>query len=724
MTLLNLDPSFAQHDFEDLLNRLNAAEDRDESMRLMVELKNFARDHFECLHQFKHALEQSDTTITVTDNRGRITYVDDNFCEMTGFTADEILGNTHRLINSGYHPDSFFRELWLTILEGKVWRGEVKNRHKNGSVIWMQTIIIPLFERAGSPGSFIAFRKDISREKEMEQQLIKTMEDEFERTFDALINMIYKVQKREEDGRFFHTMIKGRLAKTLGLPTELGEGIYLEDFLQLEQAERFKEKYKHAFLGEEVNFKMEFNELYLYFTLAPIRENGEVVEVVGSAVDITSLEEAEQQVRHLAYHDQLTGLPNRSKLAEDLDVWIAQDNGPFVIFYCDLDRLKYINDAMGQFAGDQVISTIAKRIEDVTWGQGNLYRYGGDEFIFVLQDDCTDEAMEQIGNVILKQINKPLIIAGKEFFITCSIGISRFGSHGKTSEQLINHAGIAMHYCKVNGRNGKLVYSKEMNQTYNDLILLEGELRRALTKEELTLYYQPKIDVNSGEIIGMEALTRWFHPERGFISPQRFITLAEETGLIIQLGEWVIKEACRQQKQWKEAGFKMQRVAINVSALEIQRKDFTAKVRNILKETGVPPQCLELEITENSVMQNTEECIETMNELREMGITLSIDDFGTGYSSFGYLRKFPINHLKIDQSFIRDAFHEPSNAEIVKAMIQLAHTFGVKVVAEGVEERAALDFLKHQNCDYYQGYYFSRPVPAEEFENMLVAEEV
>ncbi|WP_053217212.1 sensor domain-containing protein [Virgibacillus senegalensis] len=722
MTLLNLDLTCDLDKLENLLSRLDDTDNQDESVQLMIELKNMVKTLFEGFRQFKYAMEQSDTTITITDNRGKITYVDSNFCQMTGYSAEEILGETHQVINSGYHPESFFRDLWLTILEGKVWRGNVKNRHKNGSIIWMQTTIIPLQEQEGAPASFIAFRKDITREKEMEQQLIKTMEDEFERTFDALINMIYKVEKR--DDRFFYTMIKGRLAKTLDLPTELGDGMVLEEFLQPEQAEQFKEKYRAAFQGEEIHFKMEFNALYLFFTLAPIWENGKVVEVVGSAVDITSLEEAEQQVRHLAYHDQLTGLPNRTKLAEDLDAWIAEDNGPFVVFYCDLDRLKYINDAMGQFAGDQVISTIAERIQDITWGQGNLYRYGGDEFIFILQKDCTEEAMERIGSAILKQINKPLMITGKEFFITCSIGISRFGSHGKTPEQLINHAGIAMHYCKVNGRNDKLVYSKEMNQTYNDLILLEGELRRALTKEDLTLYYQPKIDVNSGEIIGMEALTRWFHPERGFISPQQFIALAEETGLIIQLGEWVIKEACRQQRRWKEAGFKIQRVAINVSALEIQRKDFTAKVRHILQETGVPPECLELEITENSVMQNTEECIETMNELREMGITLSIDDFGTGYSSFGYLRKFPINHLKIDQSFIRDAFHEPSNAEIVKAMIQLAHTFGVKVVAEGVEERAALEFLKHQKCDYYQGYYYSRPVPAEEFENMLVAEEV
>ncbi|SDK35258.1 sensor domain-containing protein [Sediminibacillus albus] len=722
MTLLNLDNIFDRQKLEDLFSQLEAVGFHDESSQLLNQLRVFVMENFHVFNDLKSAIDRSDTTITITNKQGIITYVDDNFCGMTGYTAEELIGNTHRVINSGHHSTNFFRELWNTIKAGDVWRGEIKNKSKRGSHMWLQTTIIPLLDAESQPGSFIAFRTDITKQKEMETKLVKTMKSDFKRTFEALINMVYKVEKTGESGRYLHTMIEGRLAKKVGLPTELAGGIFLEEIVDLdsERFSFFQSRYEEAFQGNEVDFKYTFSELCLYFTLSPIIEAGNVVEVVGSAVDITSLEEAEHQVRHLAYHDQLTDLPNRSKLRNDLDQWIAENKGRFALFYCDLDRLKYINDAMGQFAGDQVISSIADRIQHVIKGKGSLYRYGGDEFIFVLTEQFCQEDLELLGEQILKQINKPLTVAGKEFFITCSIGISQYDKDGSTSEQLINYAGIAMHYCKVNGRNGKLFYSKKMNQTYNDLILLEGELRRAISKEELTLYYQPKIDVVTGEIIGMEALTRWFHPERGDIPPQKFIALAEETGLIIQLGEWVIKEACRQQKQWKEAGYKQQRVAINVSALEIQRNDFTEKVRRILHETDMPPECLDLEITENSVMQNTEECIKTMNELRAMGITLSIDDFGTGYSSFGYLRKFPINHLKIDQSFIRDAYTEPSNAEIVKAMIQLAHTFGVKVVAEGVEEREALEFLRNQKCDYYQGYYYSRPVPAIEFEDMLV----
>ncbi|MDC3413463.1 EAL domain-containing protein [Aquibacillus sp. 3ASR75-11] len=672
------------------------------------------------LHQdFLHALSMF-TTIVVTDADDIIIYADQNFCALTGFSKTELLGRNHRTLKSDYHDQAFFVHLWDTISTGNVWTGEIKNRKKDGSTHWLKTTIVPLLNEEKQPYAYIAFRTDITDQKREEVERIDTLKNDFNRTVKALVNLVFKVV-RNEDNTYYYTLISGKLSQKLGLTIELDTPMRICNFFDETKTAFLKEKYEQAFEGKEVSYKHRYKDYFIYTALSPIIQSGKVVEVIGSSVDITSNEEAEWKIKHMAYHDPLTDLPNRTKLRDDLDNLIQRTviSQPFTIFYCDLDRLKYINDALGQFAGDQVIVTISDRIKSVVADYGSVYRFGGDELIIVIRHTVDTEMLETLANAILKTVQQPIKLVGKEFFITCSIGISRYGNPGITTDELINHAGIAMHYCKVNGRNNKLFYSPKMNQSYNDLILLEGELRKALANNDLALYYQPKVDVKSGQIIGMEALTRWFHNEKGFIPPTRFIPLAEETGIISQLSEWVIREACEQNVSWIKKGFKPLQIAVNISASDLQRVNFARTINQILQETGLPAAYLELEITENSVMQNTEDCIQTMNDLREMGVSLSIDDFGTGYSSFWYLRKFPINHLKIDQSFVRDVTTESGNAKIVKAMIQLAHTFGLKVVAEGVEEPEILQFLTEENCDYYQGYYFSRPTTSDNFEKLL-----
>ncbi|WP_051353311.1 putative bifunctional diguanylate cyclase/phosphodiesterase [Thalassobacillus devorans] len=437
---------------------------------------------------------------------------------------------------------------------------------------------------------------------------------------------------------------------------------------------------------------------------------------------ITVHPEAELLINHMAYHDPLTDLPNRRKVQEDLEAKIfrvRKQEAPLTIFLCDLDRFKYVNDALGHTTGDEVIQLMGHRIWEAAKGSGELYRLGGDEF-FIISDKITSKKeARELGNNILEQISKPIRLNGKEFFITSSIGVAQYSGGSMSAGKMIGNADIAMHYCKLNGRQSLRFYNPSMNAYYNELVSLEGDLREAISKKELMLYYQPKIDVRSGVISGMEALVRWNHPEKGFISPAKFIPIAEETGLIIRLGEWVLYEACRQNQEWIEQGYAPERVAVNVAAEEIQRHDFAGRVQTVLEKTGMPAEFLEIEITENSIMQNTEACIRTMQELRRLGIALSIDDFGTGYSSLGYLRKFPINYLKIDQSFIKGIGTDPGDAEIVKAMIQLGHTFKLEVVGEGVEKPAILEFLEHNGCDHYQGYHFSKPLPPAEFESLL-----
>ncbi|MFD1020772.1 sensor domain-containing protein [Thalassobacillus hwangdonensis] len=721
MTILNLDTVFDREKISSLIHSLEDEANNQATQLKIEELKKLIHTYISTYHDLKYALDQS-TTITVTDKNGVITYVDNHFCTLSNYERSELIGRNHRMLKSAHHEEAFFQEMWETILSGKVWYGDVCNRNKHGETFWLKTTIVPLLDESDKPHSFIAFRTDITESKRMEGQLIDAMKNDFRRTVNAMVNLIFKVEV-DQEGEYYFTLFEGKLAHELGLTTEKVQGRKLKEIFAPEKVAFLKDKYERAFNNQEINYKHKYNGKHIYTTLSPIMEQGEMIEVIGSSVDITVHEEAELRVRHMAYHDALTDLPNRRKLQLDLERALKQVNhtqGQVTVMFCDLDRFKYINDALGHKAGDQVLQTMAERLSEVIGYYGEIYRIGGDEFMIVMNHTLTVEEIRELGNDMLHSIGQPIMLMGKEFFISASIGVAQYPEGGDTPEKLIGNADIAMHYCKMNGRHGLLFYTDQMNEYYNDLVSLEGDLREAISKNELELYYQPKVDIISGQISGMEALVRWHHYEKGFIPPNKFIPLAEETGLIVQVGEWVLKEACRQNEEWMSLGYAPERVAVNVSAVELQRHDFSARVKRILEETGMPPQHLEIEITENSIMQNTEECIKTMQELKAMGISLSIDDFGTGYSSLGYLRKFPINFLKIDQSFIKDVETDPSDAEIVKAMIQLGHTFQMEVVAEGVETASILEFLEEIGCDLYQGYHYSRPLPPHEFEKMLM----
>nr|WP_245345457.1 bifunctional diguanylate cyclase/phosphodiesterase [Halobacillus andaensis] len=423
----------------------------------------------------------------------------------------------------------------------------------------------------------------------------------------------------------------------------------------------------------------------------------------------------------MADHDPLTTLPNRRKLHADLEQLIdIPSTYPHVtLMFCDIDRFKYINDALGHVAGDQVLQIVAQRIQSCLRDHMSLYRMSGDEYMIVVTDDVWASNLIQLGEKVLDDIRQPITLSGKEIVVTLSIGVASTTCNASTSQELIAHADMSNHYCKVQGGDRVLVYTDKMKESYNQLFSLESDLRKAILHKELSLIYQPKVDVSTGYLNGLEALVRWKHPEKGWISPGEFIPLAEEVGLIAQIDEWVLYEACRQNKEWLDRGFAPERIAVNISASEIQQLHFAEKVERVLRETGLPAKFLEIEVTESSVMQNTENCMQTMQSLKVLGVTLSMDDFGTGYSSLSYLRQFPLHYLKIDQTFIRSVRTNPSDAEIVKAIIQLADAFKLGVIAEGVECEEVLNFLKENQCETYQGYYYSKPLPPEKVEKML-----
>ncbi|GAA5417604.1 hypothetical protein Pryu01_02678 [Paraliobacillus ryukyuensis] len=648
------------------------------------------------------------------DQDGYIVHIDDRFSSQLGYEKEELIYRHYRLLHAGVHDETFYEQMWKTLSHYNMWEGDICSKAKEGTMIWHRTKLVRMTDSL-----FVSFRIDINDVKNEESRVIEALNDDYAKVLQQLMNLVFRVQKNKQTGKYYFVLIEGKLSKKLNINSETIYNQSLDSLVEGEELACLISEIDKVFSGEEVVFKHRHGAHLLYSLVSPIVENGEVIEAVGSSVDITSLEEAEQRVKHLAFFDSLTDLPNRTKLREDLKIGVekANDTQPFAILYCDIDRLKYINDTLGEYIGDQVIQVIAKRLKETLPTNSQLYRFGGDEFVVVINGSKAHA--DRVSEATLNKIKQPINIHGNEFFVTCSIGISFYGEDGVDAEGLMNHASIAVHYCKMTGRNNRLFYSPKMNNMYNDILFMEGELRKALYNDEFELFYQPQLDVATGEVTGLEALIRWPHKEKGNIPPSDFIPLAEETGLIVQLGEWVIKKACRQHVEWVDKGHNPIKIAVNVSAVELQRYDFADKVATIIEETNMNPTYLEIEITENSVMQNTEDCIQTMKALQKMGVSLSIDDFGTGYSSFGYLRKFPINYLKIDQSFVKNALEESSSAEIIKAMIQLAHTFGLKVVAEGVEEQPILDLLQQQQCDYYQGYFFSKPIPSNDLEKLL-----
>ncbi|MGG3797860.1 EAL domain-containing protein [Metabacillus fastidiosus] len=542
------------------------------------------------LADFKFALDQS-SIVAITNNKGEITNVNDKFCEISKYSKEELIGEDHRILNSGHHPKSFFKNMWKTIGSGKVWIGEVKNRAKDGSFYWVKTTIIPFVNSNNIPYQYIAIRQDITEQKEIAEQIL-----------------------------------------------------------------------------------------------------------------------------YNAYHDNLTGLRNRHGFREDISDWIEEnrETGKMAVFFLDLNRFKYINDTLGHNVGDQILKAVSNRLYNHLNEKADLYRFGGDEFIIVVKNHSVEE-VEQFAKDIMSLFLDPFYIGKERHYLTSSFGVSLFPRDGQDFDTLIKKADTAMYLAKEKGHNAVQFYTVEMSENMKKTMKLEKALRQAIDQEQFILYYQPQIDVKTQKMIGVEALIRWEHPTLGMVPPNEFIPLAEETGLITPITEWVLRTACRQSCKWQEEGIKPLRMGVNISPY-LFKANLVNMVKQILDDTGLDPSYLELEITE-SIMQAAEITTPILNQLKSLGVRLSIDDFGTGYSSLAFLRYFPIESLKIDRSFIDEI--EKDNGVIVKTIIDMATHLNLNVVAEGIETKEQLDFLSELDCDEGQGYLFSRPLPISQMDELL-----
>jgi diguanylate cyclase len=433
------------------------------------------------------------------------------------------------------------------------------------------------------------------------------------------------------------------------------------------------------------------------------------------------LETANKQLRHMATHDALTGLPNRTLLEDRLQLAIAQAHRAgqtFALLVCDLDRFKLVNDSMGHHAGDQFLQQVARRLSSVLREGDTLARQGGDEFVFVMSLTSTASDAEVLSERALAALAAPVNMTGMDIHIAASFGLAMYPRDGATAEALLANADTAMYSAKRRG-NCMQRFSPTLGGTAHRRLQLETDLHAALRSGQFELHYQPKVDTASGAVRSAEALLRWKHPERGYIAPVEFIGVAEETGQIGAIGDWVLREACRQVRRWIDAGHAPLRVGVNISAVQFHEAGLIDSVRSALEAAQLDAQWLEIELTESCVMSNPEESIRLLQEFSRMGIVVSVDDFGTGYSSMSYLRRFPIDMLKIDRTFVAEMQTREEDASIVKAIVSLAHGLHLKVVAEGVETLAQLDALRELGCDQYQGFHFSAALPAEQFELLL-----
>ncbi|OPX91535.1 MAG: Cyclic di-GMP phosphodiesterase Gmr [Pelotomaculum sp. PtaB.Bin013] len=597
---------------------------------------------------------------------------------------------------------------------------EISGRRKDGSAVTIELTISEFY--FDEQRLYTVILRDISERKQSEEAL-RESEERHRTLTENTYDLISEIDNSER-----YLYLSPNYQDVLGY--EPGEliGRKVIDLIYPEDCPAVKASFRRVFEHRAIE-QVIYRFIHKNGELRWFESTGKTYQtvtgesrVVFVSRDITERQRYEETIRHQAFHDALTGLPNRMLFKDRLTLEIAhakRNKQMLAVLFLDLDRFKLVNDTLGHGLGDQLLKIIARRLVGYVREDDTVARLGGDEFTVLLPEILQAENAAKVARKILQAVREPVHIDVHELYISTSIGIALYPSDGEDAESLLKNADTAMYRAKENGKNNYQLYTPAMNAKAFERLAIENGLRRALDRNEFVVHYQPKVNINTGKIIGMEALVRWEIPERGLIPPGDFIPLAEDTGLIVPIGEWVLRTACAQNKAWQDAGYPPLRVAVNLSARQFQLQNLVEVVSRILKETRLEPCWLELEITESVAMQNAEYTVKMLYELKDMGIQLAIDDFGTGYSSLNYLKRFPISKLKIDKSFVREIGTDQDNEAIASTVIVLGQSLKLGVVAEGVETEEQYDFLKQHQCDEMQGYLFGKPVPPEKFEEIL-----
>ncbi|WP_313891476.1 EAL domain-containing protein [Psychrobacillus sp.] len=661
----------------------------------------------------------------VTNKAGQILFVNDRFVEISGYSQSELVGKTHNIVNSNVHPKSFFKEMWSTILSEEPWTGEICNRRKNGELYWVKTYILPVYINS-KESYFLSIRTDITSEKEKEKLLQLSIVSSFETVVNQVNNLVFKVEK-DTFGSFVFSMFTGKIAgeflakrgnsiiQTPKNGHEVNSTAHYKSInalLPKDMANRLTIHLMEVCKGTEVSYNEWMDNKCIHITLSPVMEDGEVVGAVGFGNDITELESTRKKLNELAYYDHLTNTPNTAALERDVREKIKSKN-PFHFIYVDLDRFKNINDSLGHVTGDKLLQKVTRRINNFIQTSGEIYRIGGDEFVVLIDEDQMETSSLQFAEALIREVELPFYIDEMEVYISCSIGISYYPTDGTTYHSLHRSADLALNVSKENGKRNAVLFAEEHREGFVNKVQLESDIRAGLDNDEFFLMYQPKVYLQTGTIDGYEALIRWNKKSDGIISPNDFIPFSEETGLIIPIGKFVLKEACRQAVEWLKLGVEFNTISINISPAELEQNDFLTNLQAVLEETGLPPYYLEIEITENVLMKNIDRLTNVLLDITKIGIKIAMDDFGSGFSNFRYLSELPIHTLKIDRMFMKRVL-ENRDEVIVSSIIRIGQGLGLDVVAEGVENKEVIDFLRVHNCHSVQGFYYSKPMRAEE----------
>jgi diguanylate cyclase (GGDEF)-like protein/PAS domain S-box-containing protein len=700
------------------------------SLRDITEYKRAAealRQSEERLSLLIHGVR--DYAIFMLDPEGLVTTWNEGAERIKGYAADEIIGQH---FSKFYTPEDLAqgmpsRELRIAReqerSEEEGWRVR-----KNGSRFWADVVITPLRDKSGQLRGFGKVTRDITERKQAEDTLFAERESAqvrlnsigdsvFCADVSGNINYLNSVAERftgwsleEAAGKPVAEVLRIKDAKSGEIVSnELEKAIGQAHSVQLP--------------SDGVFVRRDGIEIPVEGSVAPIHDHdGELAGAVIVVRDVSEARTMAQQISHLAEHDALTGLPNRLLLNDRASQAIglaSRNNKRLALLFLDLDGFKHINDSLGHPTGDKLLQSIAKALVGCVRAADTVSRQGGDEFVVLLSEMEHPEDVAITAKRMLEAVAEPHFINLRDLHVTASIGLSAYPDDGLDAETLVKNADTAMYQAKENGRHGYQFFKPAMNVRAVERQSIEEDLRRALERGEFVLNYQPKVNLRTGEITGAEALIRWTHPTRGPVSPAQFIPVAEECGLILPMGKWVLREACKQARVWADTHTAGPTIAVNVSAIEFRQENFQKDLFSILTETGLDPRSLELELTETVLMKRAESVESVLQELRARGVQVAVDDFGTGYSSLSYLRKFPIDALKIDQSFVRQITTPPHDTTIVSAIISMGRSMNLRVIAEGVETFQELSFLQAHECDEAQGYYFSRPVPADQFAQLL-----
>ena len=673
--------------------------------------------------RLQRVAEEAPFPMMVVGEDGDVLQVNKVWTEITWYTLADIptfrLWRAKAYGSRGSQVAETFDQLFS--LEQRHDAGERIIRCKNGELRTWHIMASPLGRLADDRRYILSMATDITESKKAEEEL-RLAATVFQNSHSAIVITDSAANIVAANPAF--TRITGYAEDELigRNPRLLHSGRQTREFYQSFWRILLEED---SWQGEIWNCRKNGEEYAAWLSISAMRdEQGGVQHYIGIADDITQNKEIQRQMEYLAYHDALTGLPNRMLANDRLEQALAHANrarGRVAVMFLDLDDFKSINDTLGHSVGDAMLKAVAERLQACVRESDTVSRLGGDEFLVMLHDVTEIEAINRIAVGILEKINQSYQLGEHALTTSTSIGIAVFPEDGRDRDTLLKNADMAMYNAKQSGRNTHRFFAEEMNDYVLEHLLIRNGLTRALENQEFQLHFQPLLDLSTGKPIGAEALLRWRHPELGMMPPNRFIPVAEETGMIIPIGNWVMQEACRQAKRWHEMGWADLRVAVNISAVQFRRGDLEETVVRALSEAGLASHFLELELTESILIQDIEKTLDVLHRLGTLGVHLSIDDFGTGYSSLAYLRRLPVDKLKIDRSFVNEITTREDDAAIALSIITLAHSLRKRVVAEGVETPEQLRFLQQHGCNEIQGYLFSRPMTAEALAAFLEA---